>query len=54
MKAAIKAIEVYFPETILGNEELTRGWAGWTAEKVFQKTGIKERRIAAPGECASD
>jgi len=54
MRAVIKGIEIYVPEGILGNEELARGASGWSPEKIFLKTGIKERRIAAPDECASD
>jgi 3-oxoacyl-[acyl-carrier-protein] synthase-3 len=54
MKAVIRAIEICFPETILTNEELAKGNAGWTARKILEKTGIKERRIAAVDECASD
>lgn len=54
MKAVIKAIEVHLPDAILANEELANGDESWSAEKIFQKTGIRERRIAAPDECASD
>ena len=54
MKAANKAIEIYSPETVLTNEDLANGGAGWTAQKIFIKTGIKERRVASAAECASD
>lgn len=54
MKATITAIEVYLPEGILPNEELAGENDGWTAGKIFQKTGIRHRHIAAEGECASD
>ena len=53
MKAAIKAIEIYSPETVLTNEDLVKGGRGWTAQKIFEKTGIKERRVASAAECAS-
>ncbi len=52
--ARIAAIASYLPERVLGNEELAQLYPGWTAEKIFDKTGIRERRIAAPGETAAD
>jgi 3-oxoacyl-[acyl-carrier-protein] synthase-3 len=36
------------------NEELAAIYPGWTAEKIFEKTGIRERRVVAEGEHASD
>lgn len=54
MFAAVRAIEYHLPEGILTNEELARASSGWTPEKITAKTGIVERRIAAPQECASD
>lgn len=55
MKAAIMAIELCLPEAVLNNEELAQKWGGaWSANKIYQKTGIRERRIAAKGQCASD
>lgn len=52
--ASIAAIEYYLPETTLTNEMLVQEYPDWTVEKVAAKTGIHERRIAAPGECSSD
>jgi 3-oxoacyl-[acyl-carrier-protein] synthase-3 len=52
--AAIRAVEYYLPEGVLTNEELARALPGWSPEKIAAKTGILERRIAAPQECASD
>lgn len=52
--ASIAAIEYYLPETILTNAMLVQEYPDWTVEKVAAKTGIHERRIAAPGECSSD
>lgn len=54
MKPAIIAIEAFFPERILDNLELAASLTGWTAEKIEDKTGIRRRHIAAPGECSSD
>jgi len=54
MFASITAIEYALPRKVLDNEELAKEFTGWTAEKILAKTGIRERRIAADGECASD
>ncbi len=50
----ITRIACYLPETVLTNEELAALYPGWTAEKILEKTGIHERHVADPGECASD
>ena len=52
--AKLRAIASAFPAGVLGNEELARLFPGWTAEKIHTKTGISERRIAAPDETAAD
>ena len=44
----------YLPEQVLANERLAELFPVWSAEDIFNKTGIRERRIAAHGECASD
>lgn len=54
MNATIRAIAYHLPEEVLDNERLATEYPGWTAEKIEQKTGIRERHIAAPAECASD
>lgn len=53
-KANIKAIEYSLPEKVLSNEELANIYPGWTADKIFEKTGIRERHISAAGETACD
>lgn len=50
----IKDIASYIPETVLGNDELASIYPGWSAEKIFAKTGIRQRRIAAVDETAAD
>lgn len=50
----IRDMAIYLPEAVLCNEELAELYAGWTAEKILAKTGIRERRIAAPDETATD
>lgn len=52
--ARIAAIATHVPETILSNQELAAAYTGWSADKIAEKTGILERRIAAPGETATD
>jgi 3-oxoacyl-[acyl-carrier-protein] synthase-3 len=54
MKAFITAIRPALPEGTLDNEQLASEYEGWSADKIYAKTGIRTRRIAAPDECASD
>jgi 3-oxoacyl-[acyl-carrier-protein] synthase-3 len=54
INAYIADIAVYLPKKILGNSELASLYPDWPASKIFEKTGIKERHIAAEGETASD
>lgn len=50
----IKAISSYLPSERLTNEQLAGEFGDWTAEKIYEKTGIRERRVAPPDVCASD
>ncbi len=50
----IRGIAEHLPATVLGNEELAALYPGWTAEKIFEKTGIRERRISGEQETACD
>ncbi|MCC6200872.1 MAG: ketoacyl-ACP synthase III [Moraxellaceae bacterium] len=52
--AFIAAIEYVLPEQQLTNQDLAAEFAGWGVDKIFQKTGIATRHIAAKDECASD
>jgi 3-oxoacyl-[acyl-carrier-protein] synthase-3 len=54
MGAVIRAISTYLPSRKLTNAQLAEEYEDWGVEKIFEKTGISERRIAEPGECASD
>ena len=55
MNARIRHITYHLPQTVSTAEDLARELNnGWSAEKIVRKTGIRARRIAAPGECASD
>lgn len=53
-RAAIADLAGHLPATVLDNEELGRLYPGWGADKIFEKTGIRQRRIAAPHETAGD
>lgn len=44
----------YLPEQILSNDDLAKLYPDWPAEKIFSKTGIKERHIAEQSQTASD
>jgi 3-oxoacyl-[acyl-carrier-protein] synthase-3 len=52
--ARIAAVTTHVPERVLGNDELAALFPSWPAAKILDKTGIRERRIAAPHETASD
>ncbi len=54
MRASIQAIEYHLPECVLSNSELAKAFPEWSAEKIEEKTGICERRIAGEGVCSSD
>jgi 3-oxoacyl-[acyl-carrier-protein] synthase-3 len=54
IKAAIKGIRSFLPEDELTNEQLAAEFPEYTPDKIFDKTGIRIRHIAAPDECASD
>lgn len=54
MKAFIKDIAYYLPETVLTNEQITELFPEWSAEKVANKVGITERHISAADETATD
>jgi 3-oxoacyl-[acyl-carrier-protein] synthase-3 len=52
--AYLKDIAVYLPESLLSNEELAKLYPEWPAEKILEKTGISERRIADKEQTAGD
>ena len=53
-KAAIKAITSYLPVAELTNEQLAEEFGDVEANVIWERTGIKVRRVASPDECASD
>src|SRR6187401_2294118 len=52
--AGISAIEYYLPEGVLTNAQLSAQFPEWPVEKIEEKTGIINRRIAGENECSSD
>lgn len=54
VRARIRAVATHLPDHVLGNDELAELFPSWPAEKILDKTGIRERRIAADDETAAD
>ena len=54
MGVRIKAINYYIPEICISNEDINKKYLEWTSEKVFSKTGIKNRYIAESNQTAGD
>jgi 3-oxoacyl-[acyl-carrier-protein] synthase-3 len=52
-RSVVRGCGSYLPSRILTNTELA-GKVDTSDEWIVQRTGIRERRIAAPGECTSD
>ena len=51
---AIGPIAIHLPEKVETNQQLREEHPSWDMQLISAKTGIEERRIAAPGECSSD
>lgn len=54
MYAAIGPIAVHFPERVETNRQLAAEFPRWDMDLIYSKTGIANRHIAEPDECASD
>jgi len=52
--ATINAIASYLPDRRLTNEDLAAEFPDWEVDKIFKKTGIESRAIAAADETAGD
>lgn len=52
--AQIGPIAVFLPERIETNDELRRQHPDWDIDLIEEKTGIRQRHVAAAGETASD
>lgn len=54
MNIYIKKIATYLPEKVVTNEELVKDFPEWSVEKIADKIGVDERRVAIEGETATD
>lgn len=54
MGTCLQAVSFALPRRALGNEELAADLEKWTAADIARKTGIEQRYVAGPDECASD
>jgi len=52
--SAIGPIAVHLPEKVENIEQLASMFAKWDIETIFAKTGVRNRHIAEPDQCASD
>lgn len=52
--ARIGAIRCFLPETVHTSADLHQEFPDWSVQKIEEKTGIQQRHIAGPTECASD
>lgn len=50
----ITGLGAYLPERIVTNEDIVAAGLDTTSAWIYEKIGIRERRIAAPGESTSD
>lgn len=54
MLAFIKDIAYYLPDTKVSNQEIVNEFPEWSVEKIADKVGVSERRVAASYETATD
>jgi 3-oxoacyl-[acyl-carrier-protein] synthase-3 len=54
MAVKIRDIAYHLPSDVLSNEDLAAIYPDWSADKIFSKTGIKQRHIAPSAVTASD
>jgi 3-oxoacyl-[acyl-carrier-protein] synthase III len=54
MNARIRAVQYALPQKSVTTEQLAADFPQWSVAKIDEKTGIFNRYIAGPDECASD
>ena len=54
MEVFIKDIAYYLPERIVTNDELVKDFPEWSVDKIAEKVGVNERRVASDDETATD
>lgn len=52
--AKITDLACYIPDNVLSNDYLEQIFPTWSAEKIYEKTGIRNRPVAAEGQTAGD
>ena len=52
--AAIGPIAIHLPEKVEDNDFLGAQFPKWDMPLIYKKTGVRQRHIAGPEECASD
>ena len=52
--ASVGPVAIYLPEKVENNDYLAAEHPKWDMELIYAKTGVRERHIARPDECASD
>ena len=52
--AALGPVAIYLPERVETNDQLQAEFPKWDMARIYEKTGIASRHVAAPDECASD
>src|SRR5262245_21743732 len=52
--AYLEGVDYHLPDGRLTNADLARDFPDWEIDKVYEKTGIASRRVAAPDESAAD
>jgi 3-oxoacyl-[acyl-carrier-protein] synthase-3 len=52
--STIGPIAVHLPEKVEKIEQLASMFARWDIETIFAKTGVRNRHVAEPDQCASD
>lgn len=54
MEVFIKDIAYFLPSGVVTNAELVKDFPEWSVEKIADKVGVSERRVAATNETATD
>lgn len=54
MDVFIKDLAYILPQGVVTNEELVKEFPEWSVEKIADKVGVSERRVAASDETATD
>jgi len=54
MEVYIKEIAYYLPKKVVANKELVKEFPEWSVDKIADKVGVYERRVANSDETATD